>query len=117
MKTFGVVREENKKSTRKKMPKIRLILSIIRHRYLDNNHFITCFVYYLVCFGDNHLIPQGGGGGSVFLNKINNLATQSWKKNSGLCFIEKKIWPELSKQCYNLSCTMCRMNFLSNILT
>jgi hypothetical protein len=24
MKTFGVVREENKKSTRKKMPKIRL---------------------------------------------------------------------------------------------
>jgi hypothetical protein len=29
MKTFGVVREENKKSTRKK---IRLILSIICHR-------------------------------------------------------------------------------------
>jgi hypothetical protein len=27
MKTVGVVREENKKSTRKKMPKIRLILS------------------------------------------------------------------------------------------
>jgi hypothetical protein len=23
----------------------------------------------------------------------------------------------MSKQCYNLSCTMCRMNFLSNILT
>jgi hypothetical protein len=29
MKIFGVVREENKKSTRKKMLKIRLILSII----------------------------------------------------------------------------------------
>jgi hypothetical protein len=29
MKTFGVVGEENKKSTRKKMPKIRLTLSII----------------------------------------------------------------------------------------
>ena len=27
------------------------------------------------------------------------------------------IWPDLSKQCYNLSCTMCRMNFLSNVLT
>ena len=23
-----------------------------------------------------------------FVSKINNLATQSWKKNSGLCFIE-----------------------------
>ena len=54
---------------------------------------------------------------TVFVNKINNLATQSWKKNSGLFSIEKKIWPELSEQCYNLSCTMCRINFLSNILT
>jgi hypothetical protein len=27
---------------------------------------------------------------AVFVNKINNLATQSWKKNSGICFIEKK---------------------------
>ena len=58
----------------------------------------------------------GGGDLAVFVNKINNQATQSWKKI--LAFIEKKkkIWPELSK-CYNLSCTMCRMNFLSNILT
>ena len=82
MKIFGVVREENKKSTRKKMPKIRLILSIICHRYFDTNHFITWFVYFLVCFGDNQLIPRGGGEGglAVFVNKINNLATQSWKK-------------------------------------
>jgi hypothetical protein len=29
MKTFGVVGEENKKSTRKKMPKIQLTMSII----------------------------------------------------------------------------------------
>jgi hypothetical protein len=50
MKTFGVVGEENKKSTRKKMPKIRLTLSIIGHRYFDTNHFITWFVYFLVCF-------------------------------------------------------------------
>jgi hypothetical protein len=121
MTTFGVVREENKKSTRKKMPKIRLIfvhnlsplfwhqpfhylirygapchsllpismflssfsnklmksewnslqliifkvkhtkirltLSIICHRYFDTNHFITWFGYFLVCFGDNQLIP------------------------------------------------------------
>ena len=41
MKTFGVVGEENKKLTRKKMPKIRLTLSIICHRYFDTNHFIT----------------------------------------------------------------------------
>jgi hypothetical protein len=45
MKIFGVVKEENKKSTRKKMPKIRLILSIICHRYFDTNHSITWFVY------------------------------------------------------------------------
>jgi hypothetical protein len=77
MKTFGVVREENKKSTRKKMPKIRLILSIICHRYFDTNHFITWFVYFLICFGDNQLIPRGAL--TVFVNKINNLATQSWK--------------------------------------
>jgi hypothetical protein len=81
MKTFGVVGEENKKSTRKKMPKIRLILSINRHRYFDTNHFITRFVYFLVCFGDDQLIPRGGEGGlTVFVNKINNLATQSLKK-------------------------------------
>jgi hypothetical protein len=29
-------------------------LSIICHRYFDTNHFITWFVYFLVCFGDNH---------------------------------------------------------------
>jgi hypothetical protein len=29
MKTFGVAGEKNKKSTRKKMPEIRLILTII----------------------------------------------------------------------------------------
>jgi hypothetical protein len=82
MKTFGVVREENKKSTRKKMSKIRLILSIICHRYFDTNHFIsyiTWFIYFLVCFGDNQLIPWGEGL-AVFVNKINNLATQIWKK-------------------------------------
>ena len=73
------------------MPNIRLTLSIIYHRYFDTNHFITWFVYFLFCFGDNQLIPGGGGGGlTVFVNKINNPATQSWKKNSGLCFIENK---------------------------
>jgi hypothetical protein len=65
MKTFGVVGEENKKSTRKKMPKIRLTLSIICHRYFDTNHFITWFVYFLFCFGDNQLIPGVGGWGGV----------------------------------------------------
>ena len=80
MKTFGVVGEENKKSTRKKMTKIRLTLSIICRRYFDTNHFITWFVYFPVCFGDNQLIPGGGEGLAVFVNKINNLATQSWKK-------------------------------------
>jgi hypothetical protein len=77
MKTFGVVGEENKKSTRKKMPKIRLTLSIICHRYFDTNHFITWFVYFLICFGDNQLIP---GRLAVFVNKINNLATESLEK-------------------------------------
>ena len=81
MKTFGVVGEENKKSTRKKMPKIRFTLSIICHRYFDTNHFITWFVYFLVCFGYNQLIPGGGGDLAFFVNKINNLATQSLKKN------------------------------------
>ena len=91
MRTFGVVREEIKKSTIKKMPKIRLILSITCHRYFDTNHFITWFVYFLVCFGDNQLIPRGAGGGlAVFVNEINNLATQGWQKKSGLCFIENK---------------------------
>jgi hypothetical protein len=80
MKTFGVVGEENKKSTRKKMPKIRLTLSIICHRYFETNHFITWFVCLLVCFGDNQLFPGGGEGLAVFVNKINNLATQSWKQ-------------------------------------
>jgi hypothetical protein len=84
MKTFGVVREENKKSTRKKMPKIRLILSIIYHRYFDTNHFITWFVYFLVCFGDNQLIPWGWGGGS------GSFCKSKLEKNSGLCFIENK---------------------------
>jgi hypothetical protein len=64
--TFGVVGEENKKSTRKKMPKIRLTLFIICHRYFDTNHFITWFVYFLVCFGDNQLIPGGGEGITLF---------------------------------------------------
>jgi hypothetical protein len=62
MKTFGVVREGNKKSTRNKKAKSTIILSIICHRYSD--------------FADNHLIPWG----EVFVNKINDLATQSWKK-------------------------------------
>jgi hypothetical protein len=56
-KHLELSREENKKSTRKKMPKIRLFLSIICHRYFDTNHFITWFVYFLVCFGENQLIP------------------------------------------------------------
>jgi hypothetical protein len=48
MKTFGVVREENKKSTKRtKMPKIRLILSINCHRYFDTNHFIKSNKFYL----------------------------------------------------------------------
>jgi hypothetical protein len=57
-------------------------LSIICHRYFDTNHFIPWFVYILVYFGDNQLIPLGVGTGglAVFVNKINNLATQSWKK-------------------------------------
>jgi hypothetical protein len=42
-----------KNQQEKKMPKIRLTLSIICHRYFDTNHFITWFVYFLVCFGDN----------------------------------------------------------------
>jgi hypothetical protein len=87
MKTFGVVREENKKSTRKKMPKIRLIFSIIRHRYFDTNHFITWFVYFLVCFGNNQLIPRGGGL-AVFVNKINN-----WPPKVG-----KQFWPLLHRK-------------------
>jgi hypothetical protein len=33
---------------------------------------------------------DSAGGLAVFVNKINNLATQSWKKNSGLCSIENK---------------------------
>jgi hypothetical protein len=37
----------------------------------------TWFVYFLVCFGDNQLIPRGGL--AVIVNEINNLATQSWK--------------------------------------
>ena len=54
-------------------------MSIICQRYFDTNHFITWFVYFLVCFGDNQLIP-GERGLAVFVNKINNLVTQSWKK-------------------------------------
>ena len=76
MKTFGVVREENKKSTRKKNAKNTIILSIICHRYFDTNHFITWFVYFLVYFGDSQLILRAGGL-VVIVNKINNLATQS----------------------------------------
>ena len=72
MKTFGVVREENKKSTRKKMSKIRLILSIICHRSFDTNHFITWFLFW-----GQPIDSAGGGGLAVFVNKINNLATQS----------------------------------------
>ena len=81
MNTFGVVREENKKSTRKKNAKNTTCFVHKCHRYFDTNHFITWFVYFLVCFGDNQLIPPGGGGGlAVFVNKINNLVTHSWKK-------------------------------------
>jgi hypothetical protein len=75
MKTFGVAREENKKINKAKN---MIILSIICHCYFDTNHFITWFVYFLVYFGDNQLIPRRGL--AVFVNKINNLATQSWKK-------------------------------------
>jgi hypothetical protein len=66
-----------KNQQEQKMPKIRLVLSIICRRYLDTNHFITWFVYFLVCFGENQLIPRGRGGLAVFVNKIDNLATQS----------------------------------------
>jgi hypothetical protein len=90
MKTFGVVREENKKSSRKKMPKIRLILSINCHRYFDTNHFITWYVYFLVCFGDNQLNPRREGVGrlAVFINKVGKkiwpLLHRKFKKKSGL---------------------------------
>jgi hypothetical protein len=60
MKTFGVVREENKKINKEKNAKNTIILSIICHRYVDTNHFITWFVYFVVYFGDNQLIPWGG---------------------------------------------------------
>ena len=76
---YKINKEKNAKNT--------IILSIIRHRYFDTNHFISWFVYFLVYFGDNQLILRGRGL-AVFVNKINNLATQSWKKNSGFCFIE-----------------------------
>ena len=33
-------------------------------------------------------VRGGEGGLAVFVNKINNLDTQSWEKNSGLCSIE-----------------------------
>ena len=56
---------------------------------------------------------------AVFVNKIIIWPPKVWKKFWPLLHrkLKKIIWPELSKQCYNLSCTMCRMNFLSNILT
>ena len=79
MKTFGAVREEIKKSKRKKMPKIRLNLFIIRDRYFDTNHFMVRLFHGL--FWGQPIDSAGGGGGlAVFVNKINNLATQSWKK-------------------------------------
>jgi hypothetical protein len=64
MKTFGVVREENKKINKEKIAKNTIILSIFHHRYFDTNHFITWFVYFLVYFGDNQLIPREGEGES-----------------------------------------------------
>jgi hypothetical protein len=38
MKTFGVVREENKKINKETNVKNTIILSIICHRYFDINH-------------------------------------------------------------------------------
>ena len=48
---YKINKEKNAKNT--------IILFIICHRYFDTNHFITWFVYFLVYFGDNQLIPQG----------------------------------------------------------
>ena len=40
------------------MSKIRLILSIICHRYFDTNHFITWFLFW-----GQPIDSAGGGGG------------------------------------------------------
>jgi hypothetical protein len=120
MKTFGVVREENRKSTRKKMPKnttyfVHNLSPLFWHQPFHN--LVRLFPG--LFWGQPIDFAVGRGCLAVFVNKINNLATQSWKIFWPLLHrkLKKIIWPELSKQCYNLSCTMCRMNFLSNILT
>ena len=76
MKTFGVVREENKKSTRKKMPKIRHNLS----PFFLHQPFHNLVRLFPGLFWGQPIDSGGEGGLAVFVNKINNLATQSWKK-------------------------------------
>jgi hypothetical protein len=82
--------EKKIKNQQGKNAKNTIMLSIICHRYFDTYHFITCMV---------RLFP-GLFWGQPFdssVNKINNLATQSWKKYSGLHRkLIKIIWPELS---------------------
>jgi hypothetical protein len=54
---------------------------------LDKNIEIGNNEWHGAPFGEIETEPRNL---AVFVNKINNLATQSWKQNSGLCFIEKK---------------------------
>ena len=56
------------------MPKIRLILPIICHRYFDTLVRLFPGLFW------GQPIDSTGGGLAVFVNKINNLATQSWTK-------------------------------------
>jgi hypothetical protein len=83
MKTFGVVREENKISTRKKMPNIWLILSIISHRYFDTNHFITWFVYlmFLSSFS-NKLIKSEWNSLQLIIFKVKHTGNNFFEKNA-----------------------------------
>jgi hypothetical protein len=58
-------------------------------------HFILTLSVYSLFYNLVYLFPdlfwgQPFDSVAVFVNKINNLATQSWKKNSGLCSIENK---------------------------
>jgi hypothetical protein len=55
MKTFGVVREENRKSTRKKMPKYHYC-----HRYFDTNYFIIGSIISWFILGTTNLFRGGG---------------------------------------------------------
>jgi hypothetical protein len=50
-----------------------------QNHYFDTNHFITLVRLFPGLFWGQPI--DSGGGLAVFVNKINNLATQSWKKN------------------------------------